>query len=482
LTTQDHYDLILVGSGFATSFFLHAVLKGRSRFHRILVLEKGTHHTLDWQMDNGRVSAIDPQGEFSTRGLLNKTWDFNISLGGSSNGWWGCTPRMLPNDFALLSRYGMGYDWPLSYDELEPFYAQSERIMAISGPGDWALSHRSIPFPQPPHNMSRPDEILKDAYPDLYYPQASARARVATAKREECCAAARCSICPVDAKFSVINEMYHLFQDERVDLLTEAEVLQLGLTNDTVSWLDYRRDGTTHRVSGDLVVLGANAIFNPFLLLVSGDTHPLVGKRIHEQASAQVYLDLDGVDNFQGSTSITGQGFMFYDGEHRREYGACMTEHKNKIVALRSEFGKWRQRMEVKFIFEDLPLDENRVEVGEDGKPVVIFERNSDYSLRGIQQVPRYIEELGRHLPIEGVRYDQRFLEHGLPSSTEAHIQGTAVMSQNATEGVVDRNMVHHRYRNLVVAGGSAFPTSSPVNPTLTICALSLMSAEALVS
>ena len=173
---------------------------------------------------------------------------------------------------------------------------------------------------------------------------------------------------------------------------------------------------------------------------------------------------------------------MFYDGEHRREYAACMTEHMNKIVALRPEFGKWRQRMEVKFIFEDLRLDVNRVEAGEDGKPVVTFERYSDYLLEGIRQLPRFIEEWGRHLPIEGVRYDQPYRNHGFPTSTEAHIQGSAVMSNDPAQGVVDRNMVHHRYRNLVVAGGSAFPSSSPVNPTLTIGALSLMSAENLMS
>jgi choline dehydrogenase-like flavoprotein len=241
--------------------------------------------------------------------------------------------------------------------------------------------------------------------------------------------------------------MMPIFEDPRVKLLTEAKVLALNLTSDTVSGVEYSHEGTVKKASGDLFVLGANGIFNPFLLKVSGDTHPLVGRRIHEQVSTRVLLDLDGVDNYQGSTAFSGQGYMFYDGEHRREHGGCMTEHFNRITALRPEFGKWRQRMDLKFIVEDLPLDENRVEVGPDLKPLVIFERHSEYGMAGLHKVKQYVEELGRHLPIEGV---------------------------------VDRNMIHHRYRNLVVAGGSAFPTSPPANPTLTICALSPMSAESL--
>lgn len=477
---HDRYDLVVIGSGFGSAFFLHRFLQLNTSYRKILVLEKGAVHSLDWQIDNQRVSALDPHLQFHKRGLDNKAWNFNTSFGGGSNGWWGCTPRMLPNDFALDTRYGVGIDWPVSYDELEPFYARAEEIMAVSGPADWALSPRSNPFPQPAHKMSLPDEFLKKAYPELYYPQATARARLATDNRSDCCAASRCSICPVDAKFTVLNEMSSMSQDERVELVPEAEVMQLGLTSDTVTSAEFRHAGSRHRVDADMFVLGANSIFNPHLLLVSGDTHPLLGKRLHEQISTQVVLDIDGIDNFQSSTAVSGQGYMFYDGEHRRDHGACMTEHLNKIVALRTEFGKWRQRMHLKFIVEDLPLEANYVAVGPDDKPLVVFNEYSEYGLIGLQQVPRYVEELRRHLPIENVRYHPNFLKNGLPGDTESHIQGTVAMGDDPETGVVDRNLVHHKYRNLVVVGGSAFPTSAPANPVLTICALSLMAAESI--
>jgi choline dehydrogenase-like flavoprotein len=80
-------------------------------------------------------------------------------------------------------------------------------------------------------------------------------------------------------------------------------------------------------------------------------------------------------------------------------------------------------------------------------------------------------------LPIE--RY--RIVQPDAPSS-ECHNLGTTPMGNDPASSVVDRDLIHHRVRNLVVLGGSVFPTISPANPTLTICALSLRAADNLLS
>ena len=85
------------------------------------------------------------------------------------------------------------------------------------------------------------------------------------------------------------------------------------------------------------------------------------------------------------------------------------------------------------------------------------------------------VAELTRALPIEG--YTIRDV-----SDTEAHIQGTTVMGNDARTSVVDRHLVHHRVRNLVILGSGAFPSCPPANPTLTISALSLWSAHYLLT
>ena len=68
---------------------------------------------------------------------------------------------MLPEDFRLATHYGRGVDWPLSYDELEPYYAEAETLMQISGPSDDAPSERSRRYPLPPHDLSQPERLLR---------------------------------------------------------------------------------------------------------------------------------------------------------------------------------------------------------------------------------------------------------------------------------------------------------------------------------
>ncbi|RWE71949.1 MAG: GMC family oxidoreductase, partial [Mesorhizobium sp.] len=96
------------------------------------------------------------------------------------NCWFAQTPRFHPKDFRLKSLYGIGLDWPLSYDDLEPFYCTAEAIMSISGDPDMAaVMPRSGPFPQPPHRMSAPDRRMKAAQPGQHFVMPTARARIA---------------------------------------------------------------------------------------------------------------------------------------------------------------------------------------------------------------------------------------------------------------------------------------------------------------
>src|ERR1700722_19286086 len=71
-------------------------------------------------------------------------------VGGTTWHWLGTCLRFLPNDFVLKTAYGRGLDWPLSYDEIEPFYALAETEIGVAGDSDEALgSPRSSPYPMP---------------------------------------------------------------------------------------------------------------------------------------------------------------------------------------------------------------------------------------------------------------------------------------------------------------------------------------------
>jgi choline dehydrogenase-like flavoprotein len=465
------FDIIVVGTGFASAFFLSAYLKKAKPNARILVLERGNRDSHAWQIQNRANSSVAPETTFVNKNV-KKRWYYSPSFGGGSNCWWAATPRLMPNDFRMRSVYGVGADWPVSYDQLEAFYYQAEVMMSISGPNDGSPYPRSQPYPQPPHRFTDPDRLLKAAYPDLYFHQPTARARVATAKRPACCASGVCDLCPINAKFTILNEMADLFDDPRVTVVYGAAVQTVETSANVATGITYIQEDVEYQAKSDLIVLGANALFNPHILLRSGLNHPLLGKRLHEQVSIGVTVNLNGVDNFQGSTSMTGFGYMLYEGEHRAHYAASLMESYN-IPYLRMERGKWRQWMILKFVFDDLPDERNYVTVNADDptKPETVYVGHSDYTQRAIDKLPEALPKLLKSLPIEQIHINKEV------DQTVYHIQGTTIMGNDPEHSVIDRHLVHHQVRNLLVLGSGAFPTGSPANPTLTLAALSLWSA-----
>lgn len=471
----DRYDVIIVGTGFAGAFFLLRYLEHAPATVRVLVLERGNRDTKAWQLENRRSSSLDARELFVNR-TPNKEWLTSPGFGGNSKCWWGGAARMMPGDFALQSRYGVGIDWPLCYDELEAHYGVVEAIMSISGPADSPMP-RSRPFPLPPHRLSDPDALLKKAFPDGWFHPATARASAPTGTRGVCCGSGTCELCPQDAKFTIENGLRHLYDDPRVTLLLRAEAASVETSGDSARGVNYTRDGQSHRASADLVVLAASALFNPHILLRSGITHELLGKRLHEQMPVDVCLNLHGVKCYNGSTMISGNGYLFYEGDHRREHAACLIEMWNSPFVyertLRAERGRWTERAYLRFMFDDLPRVDNAVTVNaaEPRLADVTFNGYSSYAQRGVDRVPAMIDVLATALPVEDI--DSISVGH-----TTAHIQGTVVMGNDAATSVVDRHLIHHRFRNLVVLGASAFPTASPTYPTLTISALSLRTAD----
>jgi len=468
------WDLVLVGTGFASTFFLHRFIERAPPRARVLVLERGERRPHLWHRQHYDELRQEAAASFVNRSAW-KPWVFSNTFGGGSTCWWACTPRMLPEDFRLRSSYGIGSDWPLTYDELEESYSEAESLMAVSGPDDGAPFPRSRPYPLPPHRFTDPDRLFKRKFPDRFFQQPAARpTRSLPSGRPRCCANGACHICPIDSKFTIQNELAHLYADPRVTLAMGAEARALDVAGDVVRAVRYVQDGAERTARADLVGLGANALFNPAILLRSGLPEPAVGRGLVEQVSVSVDVRLDGVQNFSGSTSITGHGYMLYGGEHRRERAAALMETSN-VPGLRLERGRWRERVVLIFIYEDLPQAENRVALdGTDAaRPVVEFRARSAYAERGIGHLESDLSHVLSALPVEGYRIAGR-------SPSQGHIQCTTPMGRSPSDSVVDDGLVHHRVRNLLVLGSGVFPTAAPANPTLTIAALSLRSADKL--
>jgi choline dehydrogenase-like flavoprotein len=472
-----HYDVIIVGTGFASSFFLMRYLEHAPPNARILVLERGNEDTKAWQLANRLHTSIDPD-DLVENDNPGKEWYTSPGFGGNSKCWMGGTTRMMPGDFKLRSRYGVGLDWPISYDDLEPHYGVAEQVMLVSGPADSPMP-RTRGAPLVPHRFSDPDALLKKHFPEGWYQMSTARASVATGRRGICCATGICGLCPVDAKFTIQNGLAEIYQDPRVTLRLRAEVRTVETAAGIAQAVNYLSAKKDERDTADLIVLGASALFNPHILLRSGFSHPLIGRRLHEQMPVYATIDLKGVKCYNGSTVLTGLGYLFYEGDHRAEHAACMIETWSSPFpyrpdgALRLERGRWNERLMLGFLFDDIPDDRNRVTVSSRDPSVahVHFEDYSEYAKKAADRIPQMIDKLAEALPIE------RIVSTSL-GTTAAHIQGTVVMGDDPATSVVDRYLIHHEYRNLLVLGASAYPTASPAYPTLTVSALSLWAAD----
>lgn len=473
---SEKYDLILAGTGFASSFFLKKFLEHSSKETRVLVIERGGFFSHSSRLKVKRGDTTLPT-EFRFRdrdtytSKSDKPWAIEPNFGGNSNCWVGCTPRFMPNDFRIESEYGVGMDWPIQYSDIEDYYYETEEIMSISGP-DVTPFPKSKPYPLPSHILSSVDRVMQNHYGPLYISQPTARASRATGKRAACCASSVCTLCPVDSKFTIENSMKYVYEDPRVTLIHHAQVLSLRIENNIARSALVRHDEKDVEYFGETIALGTNAIFNAHILLNSGDTLHWTGKGISDQIGTFVRMYLNDLDNVGGSNLITANGYMFYDTPDRKNRAGCFIESIASPI-IRNERGKWRKIAWFKFIFEDLPSEKNYVTTSPDiTKPEIVFNGVSDYAQRGFETLESNINKYFSVLPIERIEYD------GYNQETEYHICGTTRMSTSKENGVIDRDLVHHQYRNVLVLGSGSFPTITPANPTLTLSALSLRAAE----
>ncbi len=455
------WDCIVVGTSFAAFFFA----RYQSQFRSVLFIERGP-----WVSHADQISANGlepPPIAIENTSEHPKWWVGQSGFGGGSNCWWGGTPRAHPDDFRLRTLHGVGEDWPLSYDDLEEAYCDAEEVMDVAGGGSEHILPRSRPFPAPGHTPSLTDRALR-AHSRDWFPQPNARSN--STKRPPCCANGVCSLCPIDSKFTILNSLQE-FEQDGFHLLLDTEVRALSIEGRTaVSALVRGRDGVETELRADAFGLGANPISNTAILMRSGVQNEWLGTHLHEQLGQVVWLDIDQ-DNYFGGTSVSGHGYPFYAGDHRRDAAAVLIENHNAPPEVRLEPGRWTQRLVLLLLAEDLPKKENRVTLVDD-EPLVLWSGHDAYARRGLD---RAVELLPDVLPfnIERImRQPERV--------TEAHIQGATRMGVTEADGVVDANLKLFAAPNVWCLGAGAFRSCSPANPTLTLSALSIHAARAI--
>ena len=284
-------DVVLVGSGVCGAL---VAARLATRGLKVLVLEAGPRITRPAALAQYRAAVIKlpecaypntpyaphptsdrPDGYYVQAGPDKFESPYLRQVGGTTWHWLGTTLRFVPDDFRLRSKFGVGVDWPLSYEDLEPWYCEAEKELGVAGDPNAALdSPRSRPYPLPAIPLSYLDQRVAAAIAKRDYtvePTPQARNSQRYQNRPACCGSSTCiPICPVHAKY---DAMVHVTQAERAgaELIDQAIVsaVEVGADN-RVSGLRYKRpDGSEARATAKVYVIAAHGIETPKLLLQS---------------------------------------------------------------------------------------------------------------------------------------------------------------------------------------------------------------------
>ena len=455
------------------------------------LLDAGCEVTL---VERGQMRLDADQLPFSSRELPGPStehniepghqWMYGYAFGGSSLLWAGVAPRLLPSDFEMRSRFGIWRDWPISYDDLLPFYQEAERLLEVSG-----VEHELFPgsnsYPVAPPQPSRVDRLLAPLL-EPFGPLPLARP---AAGRDHYPPSLDGDLSNFEPPNTILAVARQVAGSPGLTVRDRTVASRLLTDGDRVTGIEcIRNDGTGDRVRAKRVVAAAHGIENASLLLRSDLDGPAVGRWLGDHSHVVVQLEIDRpIDDWHASTRDSGISYAWADGPWRSDRASAVVIPFNPGLLLRDEVvralaeglegSKLRKAMSEKFrrtlvvyvSIEDAPREDRFVELSAKRDALgiprsrVSYPPDSEYASRGLDQV---LAGLEKRLSPLGARIS------GLtPGARGGHMLGTCFMGP---EGVVDENLCHHRLRNLYVAGGAAFPTHSALHPTTTIAALAV--------
>lgn len=517
-------DTLIIGSGVAGALLAHElaahgdkviVLEAGERVHRHVATERyrqawnrnlaAPYRQQPWTMEP------DPEKPSSYYGpYVGQAFNplFLKRVGGTTWHWTGITPRFLPTDFALFSNYGVGVDWPIGYDELEPFYVRAEHALGVAGDSeDDHGSPRSAPYPLPPIPLAYSDRRIAqklDAIGIRVSPFPAARNSRPYDGRPACRGNGTCTpLCPIGASYSADH---HVRKAERLGarIITRAVAHRLVAAADgTIHEVHYRApDRSDHVLRARRVVVACNTIESARLLLLSRDKrHPngianssgLVGRNLMDHTIFLTTFRLpEPLYAGRGPQSIATLR-LGRDGPFRKHHAAAKLFISNDVNIHRhmSEIldhqAMWPEALEllrdrvihtghIGAEIEQLPDPNNRIEL--DGQrldplglplPTIYFQ-STKYTQDGLRVWQQRVADMIGHMDGRIVR--------SVVSTSSHHPTGTTRMGTNPRNSVVDANCRAHDHPNLYLVGGHVFPSMGTANPTLTIAALSLRLAE----
>jgi quinoprotein glucose dehydrogenase len=516
-------DICIIGSGITAA--LAAEKLAEERDASIVVVEAGDHAVAADQRAETRRRFVDygenpwPNDHVDTQtcdGIQSRS----MMVGGMAMHWGAVTPRFSPEDFRLQSLYGVHEDWPITYDDLEPFYLEAERRMGVAGEqGPLELDPRSAPYPQPPLPLSYNLSLLKEwaEKADIpFWSQPSAKNSIEYGGRPVCCRNDTCSpICPIGAKYSPDYTWRALTAANRVQLVTRTLVRRL-VTEDGSGRIAYATASspddpdTPIEFRARTFVIACGYVWSAHLLLLStSSAYPaglanrsgLVGRYIggHRSVQAFVRVPFKLYPGMNTQHSLVTKKFMRPARQDRylRHDMRVWESTAGTEPRLRDDAGNlllgdalledWRSRTEtgsarLRTYYDVLPhresgitLDARAHNVWGDPLPLLAL-RDSDESA----SLRAWSEDRLRERLRDVVRAGGGEILQIGGGNFRDHPAGGCRMGNDAATSVCDAWGRTHEHENLFVIGAPTCVSSGCANGTLTFVALGLRSARAI--
>ncbi len=515
MAEDKHYDVIVIGSGAGGGTLVHRLAPTGKR---VLLLERGDY--LPRERDNWDSTEVFVKGKYRAPEFwLDQHGDefppeVNYYVGGNTKFYGAALFRLRPQDFAELRHDGgMSPAWPIDYQDLEPYYTQAEHLYLVHGehgddPTEGAASapYRFPPVKHEARIQQLSDDLDKQGLHPFHLPIGVNLSQDELGHATHSSVCIRCDRvdgfpCVVSAKSDAqVVCVDPALTHDNVELITNAYVerLETDETGRTVrAVVTQLGDGSTVRLSADVVVVSCGAVNSAALLLRSrsdvlpnglANSSDVVGRHYMRHNN----LALMGVSK-EPNPTIFQKTLALHDwylGADDWDYplGGIQMLGKSDAEQIRANAPRWAGKVSPGMPFEvlahhavdfwlcgeDLPLPENRVTVEKDGRIRLALDPNNN--VEGVKRLMHKLENMLGDLGMHKRRLIDHsiYLHKGMPIGATAHQAGTVRFGTDPGSSALDVNCKTHDLDNLYVVDTSFFPSIGAVNPSLTAIANAL--------
>ncbi|HEV8199856.1 MAG TPA: GMC family oxidoreductase [Candidatus Polarisedimenticolia bacterium] len=512
MENANRYDVIIIGTGAGGGTLAWRLAPTGLR---ILLIERGDdvpRETDNWStraaVTDGKYNIkeawLDPQGKEFHAGA-------HYCVGGNTKFYGAALLRMRREDFGEVRHHGgVSPAWPLSYEDLEPYYTQAERLYQVHGERgvDPTDPPASAPYDHPPVSheprlQGLSDDLARQGLRPFHVPLA-VMLDEGNRRRSRCIRCATCDGHPclvyakADAQVICVDPA---LEHPNVTMITNATVTRLATDapGSSVSAVHVERDGGVREIfEGGVVVASCGAINSAALLLRSrSDRHPeglangsgLVGRNYMCHLNS-VMLAVSLCPNptvFQKTLAINDFYYAGRDWDYPMGHISFVGKTDGNVLAAGAPklvpgwtLEKMAQHsLDFWLTSEDLPDPANRVTVTTDGRVQLHYKPNNEEGHRRLQAKVKEFMKKSRCAAhgercVQDLLPLQAYIGKRIPLAGVAHQNGTLRFGSDPKTSVLDRDCKTHELDNLYVVDGSFFPSSSAVNPALTIMANAL--------